>query len=138
MITIHQHPIEDSRTPGEACKWLATATVDGAPYEARSRYGAPHELARQLVAAGIEDQPVQVITGGLAGQMTYRSLHKMAGRTLEENRTTPLREAGWVDPAVRAAQFTGAFRDLSPNPELAATSAPKTGEHHQIEVSPDA
>ena len=51
------------------------------------------ELARVLVEAGIVDQPVEVSHAGLRGVMRYRSLHRMAARTMKENGQTPVKVA---------------------------------------------
>src|SRR5580700_6963878 len=59
-IIVHQRPDEPTRTPNKSCRWIAEAVVDRRVFTARSRYGAPNELARVLVAAGIADAPMQV------------------------------------------------------------------------------
>jgi hypothetical protein len=92
MITIHQHSLENSRTAENSCTWLAETEIDGQHFEARSRRGAPHELARTLVAAGIPDQPVRVEHVGLRGHMAYPSLHRMADVTYTEGVHTLLRQ----------------------------------------------
>jgi hypothetical protein len=93
MITIHQHSLENSRTAENSCTWLAETEIDRQRFEARSRRGAPQELARALVAAGIPDQPVRVEHVGLRGHMAYPSLHRMAGVTYVEGRSTILHRA---------------------------------------------
>jgi hypothetical protein len=92
-VTIRQHPLEDSRTSENSCAWIAETEIAGQRFEARSRRGAPQELARALVAAGIPDQPVQVENAGLRGAMHYRSLHSMAGGTFTEGIHTLLSRA---------------------------------------------
>ena len=84
-ITMHQSPAESTRTPENNCTYEAEAIIDGRRYFARSRRGAPFALARVLVAAGIPDRPVLVMHKGLRGEMRYRSLHRMAGRTVRES-----------------------------------------------------
>src|SRR5829696_5269440 len=91
MIRVHQRPLEQTRTATNSCRWQAETIVAGVTYTASSRRGAVHALARVLVEAGIEDQPMQVHAEGLAGFMTYRSFHRAAERTIEENATTPVR-----------------------------------------------
>ena len=71
MIEVYQHAEEATRTPESGCYWLAECTIDGRPYAARSRRGGPHELARLLVSAGTQDQPVIVRSLGLAGYLSY-------------------------------------------------------------------
>src|SRR5438132_7769823 len=102
-IRVHQWPEEETRTPNKSCRWVAEAIVDGITYTARSRHGAPNELARQLVAAGIPDAPMVAAHCGHRGETAYRSFHEMALWTYEETSTKPLHRVGWVDPAVRAA-----------------------------------
>jgi hypothetical protein len=69
---------EATRTPNSACTWVAETIVEGRVYVARSRHGAPNELARQLVAAGLVDRPVVIHYRGLAGTMTWRSFYAAA------------------------------------------------------------
>jgi hypothetical protein len=110
MITIHQHSLENSRTAENSCTWLAWTEIAGQRFEARSRRGAAHELARALVAAGILDQPVGITSQGTRGEMRYPSLHRMAGQTYVEGRTTILHRARYrederfADPGERAAE----------------------------------
>ena len=90
-IEVRQSPDEPTRTPGKSCVYAAECTIAGQTYIARSRYGAPNELARVLVAAGVPDAPMQVECAGLCGCITYRSFHKLAGYSLEENAQVSLR-----------------------------------------------
>jgi hypothetical protein len=90
MLTINLAIEPDSHTiRGSA--WLAT--TDG--YSARSRTGAAYALARTLVDAGVLDQPVRVAQAGIAGYVTYRSLHRMAALTIAESRTQPIHLVRW-------------------------------------------
>jgi hypothetical protein len=89
-ITVTCWPNEATRTPNSACVWVAEAMVDGRTHTARSRHGAPNELARQLVAAGIADQPMVIHYHGVARTMTWRSLHAAARWTYSEG-DQPLR-----------------------------------------------
>ncbi len=75
-------------TKGRA--WIATTVLDGAQVQARSHNGASYALARQLVAAGVPDQPVRVSQDGIAGHIAWPSLHKHAGRTIAESATHPI------------------------------------------------
>ena len=83
-ISVTTWPDESTRTPNSACVWVAEATVDGRLYVARSRHGAPNELARELVATGLPDRPMVVRSRMLAGTMTWRSFHAAAGWTYSE------------------------------------------------------
>jgi hypothetical protein len=96
MISIRQRIVPRSRTQTGSL-WEATTEVDGRPYSAAGRHGAPQALARVLVAAGIADQPVEVRsevsifdngaeirTEELRGCIRYRSLEAMAETTFEE------------------------------------------------------
>jgi hypothetical protein len=102
-----QRPLEDTRTPGRSCVYQAECEVDGRSYSARSRHGAPNELARVLVAAGVSDQPVEVRQVGIKGCITYRSLHELACWTYEESATVPLRRVRWKPPADFIAAVRG-------------------------------
>ena len=84
-IVMHQSPDEPTRTLENNCQYEVEAVVDGQRYFARSRRGAPFALARALVLVGIPDRPVLVMHKGLRGEMRYRSLHRMAGRTVRES-----------------------------------------------------
>jgi hypothetical protein len=108
MIRVYQHPEANTQSAKKGCSWVAEAIVNGISYSARSRHGAPQELARTLVAAGIPDAPMQVTTAGLRGETTYRSFYAAADRTIEENAKTPLRSRRYRPPqddtqGVRAA-----------------------------------
>jgi len=89
MILARQHPDETRRT-ARGCAYEISCEVDGVEYSARSRSGAPYALARALVAAGVPDQPMTVVSAGLAGETRYRSLYRMAGYTVGENASQPL------------------------------------------------
>jgi hypothetical protein len=55
---MRQRPLENTRTPERSSIFEAECEIDGRRYSARSRHGAPNELARVLVSAGLPDQPV--------------------------------------------------------------------------------
>jgi hypothetical protein len=95
VIRMVQRPLADNRTPERSCLYEAEGEVDGRRYSARSRHGAPNELARALVLAGVSDRPVEVCQAGVKGGLTYRSLHEF---TCEESATVPLRQARWRPP----------------------------------------
>jgi hypothetical protein len=57
--------------------WRASCKIGAREYTAESDLGAVYELARKLVAAGIPDQPVTVLSEGL-GRVAIRSLAWMA------------------------------------------------------------
>jgi hypothetical protein len=83
-ITVITWPDEATRTPNSACAWVAETMVEGRVYVARSRHGAPNELARQLLAAGLADRPMVIHYRGRAGTMTWRSFHAAAMWTYSE------------------------------------------------------
>jgi hypothetical protein len=119
LIVVKVKPLEQTRTPNSACVWLAEAQVGGRHFEARSRHGAPNALARELVAAGIADRPLEVRYKGLAGYLRWGSLAAAAKRTYTEG-NRPVQCIRWVAPqdasqAIRAAPKRGVE-------ELAATS----------------
>jgi hypothetical protein len=83
-LVMHQQLILDNQS-GKAGQWRAVCTIGGQEYEAIAGSGAPpRALARQLLAAGVADGPVVVITEPaivdgkpryLGGEITYPSLH---------------------------------------------------------------
>jgi hypothetical protein len=95
---MRQWPLEATRTPEKSCIFEAECEVDGRRYSAKSRHGAPNELARLLVSVGIADQPVEVSHAGIKGYITYRSLHDMARWTFQESAKVPLRRVRWKPP----------------------------------------
>jgi hypothetical protein len=103
-IIVRQLPEEKNRTPNKSCYWRAEAIICGVTYAARSRYGAPNELARQLVAAGIADAPMTVYSGNLRGHMTIPSFHEAAKWTYTEGAFRGVRRTRWVDLAAKHAQ----------------------------------
>jgi hypothetical protein len=111
MLTMTQTMVPGSRTK-RGLLWHAEA----AGHSADSRSGAPHALARALVAAGVADQPVEVVTAGLAGVTRYRSLHAMARRTIKEAVTAPIHLAKW-EPHPRSIDVA-----LSSKPENKGSS----------------
>lgn len=88
MILARQYPDETRRT-SRGCVYKIDCEVDGTNYSIESRSGAPYALARVLVAAGVPDQPMTVVTTGLAGEAQYRSIHRMAGYTISESASKP-------------------------------------------------
>jgi hypothetical protein len=83
-LVVHCHPLEETRAPNSSCQWLAEWEADGRRFAARSRQGAVYEMARMLVAAGIEDRPLRVTFAGVAGHMTWGSFAAAARWTLTE------------------------------------------------------
>lgn len=84
----------------------AECEVEGRRYSARSRHGAPNQLARVLVSAGVPDQPLEVRQTGIKRGLSYRSLHELARWTYEESAMVPLRRVRWKP----APDFTAAVR----------------------------
>jgi hypothetical protein len=121
MIAMQQAMVSGSRTSNKGSRWRAVTMIDGVPYEAESRSGAPFALARVLVAAGVGDQPVQTIGADGVVRMPWRSLHWMAGRTIQESATFPVREVGYTE---RPKSLSGEpqYRGIS---EGGATSPPE-------------
>jgi hypothetical protein len=91
MLRAKQYPDTSRPRGSRGVAWVAECEVDGKPYQARSRSGAPYALARLLVAGGVPDQPMTVDSEGLAGETRYRSIVAMAGRTVEESANVPVR-----------------------------------------------
>jgi hypothetical protein len=105
-ITVHQRPLQETRTANKSCKWVAEAIVSGRTYTATSRMAPANDIARQLVADGVSDAPMQVYTAGLRGYLVHRSLYKAAGFTIEDTATKPAHIARWESPEARAARIT--------------------------------
>ena len=105
-IVVHQRPLEETRTANKSCKWVAEAIVNGKTYTAVSRMAPANDVARQLVADGIPDAPMQVYTEGLKGCLVSRSFYRAAGYTFRESATKPVHQARWVDLAIARAQFS--------------------------------
>jgi hypothetical protein len=99
--------------PERSCVYEAECEIGGQRYSARSRHGAPNELARVLVSAGVADQPVEVRHAGIKGCISYRSLHQMARWTTRKA------------PACRCGGCAGNRCPISP--PLAGDVLPKTG-----------
>lgn len=83
-IEVRTHPQEETRG-GRSCFWIAECVLeDGRPFTARSQHGALNELARQLVAAGIPDQPMQAYDQRGLKAPYYRSFQAPAKWTYTE------------------------------------------------------
>ena len=90
-IVVHQRPLEETRSANESRKWLGDMIVNARTYRATSRMAPANDISRQLVAVGVPDAPMQVYTAGLKGCLVWRSFHKAAERTIEENAQVPVR-----------------------------------------------
>jgi len=126
-ITVHQRPLEATRTANKSSKWVAEAIVNGRTYTATSRMAPVNDIARQLVSDGVPDGPMHVYTLGLKGCLVWRSFHKAAERTIEENAQVPVRSRRYRRPqdqhqGVRAGQKGGGKRSgwYSDSPERSA------------------
>jgi hypothetical protein len=113
-IAVFCRPLEETRTPSNSCNWLAECQIGGEHFEARSRVGAPNDLARVLVAAGVPDAPMVVSFEGLCGTTTYRSFHEAAKWTYSEGPATPLRRVPFkaFDACALPRRSKGRFRQL--------------------------
>jgi hypothetical protein len=127
-IVVRVRPLEETRTPNSGCVWLAECEVGGRRFEAGSRHGAANALARELVAAGIADRPLEVYRDGVPGCMRWASLAAAARRTYTEGNRT-LQCIRWIAPqdaaqAIRAPPKQGverpAARLVPPEPERRA------------------
>ena len=122
-IVVKVRSLEETRTPNSGCLWLAECEIGGRRFQARSRHGAANDLARQLIAAGVADQPLVVHSDGLRGYLRWGSLKAAAKRTYTEG-NRPLQCIRWVAPqdavqAIRAAPKQGvkAMAAMSDPPE---------------------
>jgi hypothetical protein len=122
-IVMHQRPVESTRTAGSNCAYEVEAIVDGTPFTARSRRGAPFALARVLVEAGIPDHPVSVTHEGLRGDIRYASLNWMAKQTIKENATQSVTLVRYVEaPDFGAGKAAGAHERVDPIPGVPPTA----------------
>jgi hypothetical protein len=140
-ITVTCWPNEATRTPNSACAWVAEAVVDGQTYTARSRHGAPNELARQLVAAGIADRPMVIGYRGRAGTMTWRSFHAAATWTYSEG-DQPLRRVRYREQPegvfLRSGESENAFHRPPDDIGIVAEPDPvKTGRRKCVSCDGD-
>jgi len=128
-IAVMCWPDEATRTANSTCVWIAEATVDGVTYAARSRHGAPNALARQLVAAGIEDRPMVIRCRGLDGTLSYRSFHTATKQTYEEG-DRPLRRVQYRERPEGLFLNSGAGQKCvsSASDDDAAVPAPESDE----------
>jgi hypothetical protein len=99
VIVIHHRADEASRSPDRPCFYDAEANVLGQSYTVRARYGAVHDLARELVAAGVPDQAVTTVQQPHGCQMGYPSMYRLAATTVSEGPTHPVHGRRWTDPA---------------------------------------
>src|SRR5262249_22154453 len=105
-VTVHERPLEETRTANKSCKWVAETIVNSRTYTATSRMAPANDIARQLVADGVPDAPMHVYTADLKGRMVWRSFYRAAEFTYEEAVTKPVHMVRWRDPAVERAQIT--------------------------------
>jgi hypothetical protein len=96
---MRQRPVEAARTPDNSCAYVAECKIGGRVFAARSRRGAPFALARELIACGVADQPVEVTHAGLRGAMRYPSLYRMAGLAVTESARRRVQIGRWKERA---------------------------------------
>jgi len=108
-IVVRVRPLEETRTPNNGCIWLAECEVEGRRFEARSRHGAANALARELVAAGFADRPLEVHCHGVAGCLRWGSVGAAAGRTYTEGN----RPLSPVHPMDRSSRCRAGYQSAS-------------------------
>ena len=120
---------EASRSPDRPCYWTAEATVAGQRYTARARYGVAGALARVLVAAGLPDAPLHVLSNLDPNRVAlrYAAFHAEARMTIKEGPTTPISRGRWLDlteafGAGRPSVYLGQNRGEAP---IAAMAIPE-------------
>jgi hypothetical protein len=99
MILLTQYPLEETRTLNGVCYWVAETTLqDGRFFSVRSKHGASNGVARQLVAPGIPDQPMETCDkqSGLKA-LTCRSFHAAAKWTYTEGAATLLQRVRYQE-----------------------------------------
>lgn len=92
--------------------WIAETVIDGTPYSAHSRNGAPNELARMLVEAGVDDDVMRVYQEGVRGYLEWRSMHHAATRTFSEGALTPLRCVKYAPP-LKSMEMVQGFQSIA-------------------------
>src|SRR5262249_5927510 len=92
-------------------------------YIARSRHGAPNELARRLVAAGLADRPMVIRNAGLAGNMTWSSFHAAATWTFNEG-DQPLHRVRHREPPEGLFAVRGTKQKCVSSPPVDAMETP--------------
>ena len=127
-ITVTTWPDEGTRTQNSACAWVAETMVEGRVNVARSRHGAPNELARQLVAAGLADRPMVISYRGLAGTMTWRSFHAAATWTYSEG-DQPLRRVRYKERPEGLFLGSGSGQKCVSSPAVDVVEAPPPDGH---------
>jgi hypothetical protein len=96
VVDIETRMLPNSRS-SRGSSWEARATLpDGSTFRCSSRNGAPNELARLLVSAGVVDQPMQTYGEDGRKLLYYRSLHEAAKWTFEESSGRNLRRTRWT------------------------------------------
>ncbi len=150
MIEVETWADEATRTPNNVCYWVAeTVLDDGRRFTARSRHGAPNELARTLVEAGVADDEMQTyvdLGGGRMKALHYRSFHGTARWTYSEG-DAPLHRARYVSPESIAAAFAGSGQKggvsvpgdakaagTDSTPEIATTSTPAPAPANKLKI----
>jgi hypothetical protein len=121
-VIVYQRPDEATRTPDRSCNWIGEATVDGRTYTAISRMAPANDIARQLVAEGVSDRPLEIHTEGLRGALVWPSFHKVAERHLAENAGRPVHSISWSSVAARDAWRVA--QRVSPKPHKQGVIAP--------------
>jgi hypothetical protein len=121
-LTMHQSMVPNSRTPNKGSTWRCTWQIDGVEYSAESRNGAPHNLARILVEAGIPDQPLTVVTRAEVATSGYCG----GAMTSRESATQPLHPARYQEPdfGFAGSVDAGATR-IAQNPGGSPVEAPQ-------------
>src|SRR5437763_1050838 len=89
-ITVYQRPQPGSATPDRPAYWVGEAIHDGKTYECISRYSPAGDIARVLIAAGVPDQPLEIVTAGIRGALVWPSMYRAAGVSYAEGASKPL------------------------------------------------
>lgn len=128
-------PDEATRTANSPCSWIVEATIEDQTYTARARHGAPNELARRLVAAGLTDRRMVIRYQGLAGSMTYRSFHAAATWTYSEG-NQPLRRVKYREPPEGVFLGSGARQKCVSSPVADGVEMPPADGHKMEAPAP--
>jgi hypothetical protein len=137
MILISAFPLEGTRSADRSCKWRAECVVCGVNYAAESRSGAPNELARKLIAAGVDPGlQVEICYRGAAGHMSYPSLAGAAKWTFEESAHRPLRRVRYRERSWGISFGGGDGQKRGDSSEIDSPPVPSS-RTHEIALSPE-
>jgi hypothetical protein len=109
--------VPNSSSAHKGSKWSASCEWRGQSFEAVSRSGASHALCRKLVEAGCPDRPLEVFNAEGRLSLTFKSIHRAAGRTIKESASCPIATVPYQPHPHATLPPEGQNRGISP-PEV--------------------